>query len=398
MGSGKGSNKNIEWMRVEHEPKQTTKDPKSFTQNLFDTAALTLFHLLPARDLHAWWNSGAETEPQKSSTDTSDTLNGVSQLLSHFTLENVDALVSFIEPHQLDDSSFDEERRLCQAFGQTPNLYAKAQEDNRNDRAEKFRRYTFGVGSINYIFSSPRAILKSFIHSPSASVSHSDMKLAVAKLRSIDIHQSIFPCLWVSLSDVFPVSVSHSTHDGHRPQLEPNPLSDTEAAHIMKVALAALVASVPSCLRSTWEVVRAHHSWGLLAPQKHVRAEQSFQLLSLLDAYEDEMALDLIKRFLRAFSARRCLSEIRKIQENSHTEPLECTSPLLNFKDALLQFFIPDDPSGTRNTQITNSIAFPSIALEWVRTAVLKCWDGNAELPTSSTVGGALDFASCLCK
>ena len=366
-------------------------------------------------------------------------------VLSHFSPENIQALVTVVE---CTDTETTEQKHLVRNLGRTcpPFCYAAL----LTDHSEELRAtYAFGIQSIVYVLTTPQALLASFKQcfrgEPSKQVEHAqnsidqaEMTRAFRRLRQIDHHpQNILPSLWVVLDSVFasdqylmkssgPKS-RRSPEDGtaistkHDKEAPPKSkvVGDLEAAHIIKVALTALVASVPCCSLNTWLAAVKLRSSGHVAPEIDFLQDDSQAtrpLLGVMDAYEDEMALSLMTKLVRAFASRRCWSELAKARENfdvmvvtrNLTTPdfIELIIPYLKIRNPGLDTCELRDTS--RWYQIFNQLsgdalgpgqgwAFSAMVLEWLRSVLLKEWDGKAEVLKWGPVGGAIDFMSCLC-
>lgn len=284
--------------------------------------------------------------------------------------------------------------------------------------------------SMTYILSNVDALLQSFLHlddsiATSRVVWSYDFAVIVdlfRKLRRIDLHpHKIFPSLWISAGRLYPVSTathkrrSLTTSDIGSFSLDPPPasqgssLNDLEAGHVVKIILAALVASVPKCSAMKWLAVRKLHASGQVAPfvdADNSPAEQKTigWLVRILHAFENEMALSLVIRLARSIDIRYHLARARAIAENvekyrQHFPPT--FTRLISYINAnALKICVVDNegqPSVKSGEWIDPEIGpmtwhpkeWP-IIIEWLRAVILKEWDGKAKVAKGSAVGGAL--------
>ena len=492
--------------------KEKTKDPKSFTQNLYDTFPWKFLQLLRYKDGRYWWmplfvgteakvddigalterydakiekakNSfnipntndaylgalpeiqfnpvlardaqviypaarnpriGATNEKYIPSDETEkvrygrqisqetaspDFLHG-SPTLSHFTSSNVEALVTVFKSA---NPLVEDERQLIRDLGRTGPLFV----DSLSGLHDTMRVHAFATQSLTHVLGTTKTLLRSFLANSQAStvkepphhresVDSHEMVQAFRQLKQIeDYPQHIFPSLWISLGDAFAsdrpkdwkrskkaASSGVLSRNQSPPDFSVKILHDSDAAHLVKIALSALVASVPTCAPGSWLALSKLRSNGSVAlPGKNPSEfEKARSFMKIMDAFEDELALNLMKRLLRVFTTRRCRSEITRTQDDqdvkssSTPEPLEFVDILLKFlqdgKNELHRIVFPL-PEQVRYFNLSSSggefPSMPAAIVEWLRTIMLKEWDGNPEVSRWGIVGGAVDFMHCLC-
>ena len=201
-----------------------------------------------------------------------------------------------------------------------------------------------------------------------------------------------------------------------------------EAAHIVKIVLAALVGSIKIPNREAWLAVqRLRRSGHIVLPRPGYKPPVSYALMShtlaIMDAFEDDMAHSLVKRLAMALACRRNFENLSHHSSMSdELLPRDCGSEMFdlivralvevdvltvipidtnlqptlrggtlqgNFKGLCLQ-----DQSKTDN----NKSLRLEIVVEWLRGLLLKEWDGNVEVSKGSALAGALELLSSLCK
>ena len=352
--------------------------------------------------------------------------------LSHFTSSNVDALSTVRRAQEPADR---EQERPDHLFGRTEPISRTCFLPSR----DPFNISSFLVQSMVHIFSSTEAVLRSFkgVNNDRTPVQgvpthlqqsndHITMLTAFNKLKYNGAYpQLVFSSLWISLESAFAIDsrrryptskdrhisrtadFSHRVKDSSQNMQKPEvkAMSDSDAAHMVKVALAAIVASVPSCSRETWLKIMELRASGHVAYANTgdvVGLGAVDSVLEIMDAFEDELAISLMKRLIRVFTTRRCLTAISEAHNDIGSSHIE--NHALGFMETLMQFlqvptmFRSSSCSGCKTmVDDSRSWSFSAVTVEWLRNILLKEWDGKAEVSKTSVVGGTLDFMSCLC-
>lgn len=340
------------------------------------------------------------------------------QSLSHFTASNIQALVDTVV---LNYSGLFEEHRLLRTRGRidTPLQLSSSSPDE----VESYRKFlAYSAQSMTYVLSNAEALMQSFVHcdtenNSSRVVRSYALPLMVRcfrQLRGLNYHpSSILPNLWVSAGYVYPHSslskknvenqIGNSPLGGIREYLR----YDVEACHIAKIIFGALVASVPECTRRTWSALSKLRATGQVAPntpsngsiahQKMVRA-----VLNTGAAFENEMALGVMTRLVRAIAARHSDIEIdRDSREYSVIYTAYTIRYLIaeSFKVVVTDHEapLPSVKAGKLNMddkfQASEGLEKPfKVIIEWLRSVILKEWDGKPIVRKCSAVGGALDL------
>ena len=366
------------------------------------------------------------------------------QTLRIFTLENIRALVtsiSKVHPKLLG------ENRFLRLLGRTPTPSRRTAFAHCAPTPRE-RDIAFGTQSIVSILSSTDALLKSFLARAengfswfSRSVGFSEIVHAFRLLRDIDQHpSSIFPSLWISVGKIHISTnmLSRGTFIRNSKSSKPDSfladgsfeqefvnegvLNDSEAAHVVKVALASLVASIPEKTPETWYRFRTFRAIGAIerrSKSQNGNKESLESLLELMDSFNDEMALSLVIRLVRAVTARRCMSKISKCQETGTKENEESKIRDNDFMDVIIREILTDDSVGPFSASLTKpelpKPSFPptgkeeklqmerdgrclniAIVAEWLRSVISREWDGKAEVSRWGAVGSALEFLSSI--
>ena len=344
--------------------------------------------------------------------------------LSHFTRANIIALREvWVTCH----SELPEQHSLLKLLGRTD----LPQNSSGCGSYGDFLAYS--GQSMIYILSNVDALLQSFLQCDDSNAAFKvvrpyDFPLIVdlfRKLRRIDMHpHKIFPSLWISASRLYPVSavtskrrpLTASDLDQFAFDLPPIPqswsLNDLEACHVVKVILAALVASVPKCSPMSWLAVRRLHASGRVSPFAEIDnspAEQRLigKLGGMLQAFENDMALGLVKRLARSIDIRYHLARARVLADNATNAEKNrrlfphILSRVLDYVNADSLKICVADNEGQASLKCgewidpeIESITWHRkewpIIIEWLRAVILKEWDGKAKVAKGSAVGGAL--------
>ncbi|KAL9582163.1 MAG: hypothetical protein Q9212_003453 [Teloschistes hypoglaucus] len=415
------------------------KDPKSFVQNLFDTKVIRSFYDDSL--------SHHPTDPRMNSTKTGNGLRGVSttitsqvvnsqslETLSHFSCGNVQSLYAI--SLALGTQKFGSLRADHSASTST----STAQPGYETVQALKVSPLrSFAHQSIVYVLSQSSTLLNSFrkdalvsnptdVKDPSA---FHDIVERMAELNKLDqLTSSIMPSLLRASTSLFPFPTPPQNEEGqtasttssqqnnweahadptksHSPSAFGVTLQADEAAHIALVIFAALVATIPPCSFEVFRLATDCHGLGRMVPTPELTDPKTIQSVQrVLDAFDNEDALNLLAGLVKALSARNMA--MRKMGEkhsnllvhkrvvnyvvpwilNSHTGPFAgAKGPQKSgFEEIVWGYSSP--PFGL---DARPRIAYIAIAIEWVRYLVIRQWDGRMEVDLSGPAGSALDF------
>jgi len=310
--------------------------------------------------------------------------------------------------------------------------------------------------SIMYVFSSSDAILQSFVSHTgkrfsSLGVWSDDLSRMVDSFRllhTLDFQPAnIFPSLWETAGKLFvtrttPASLRLKKRTSSQPTSpglseSEELLDDAEAAHIAKVILAALVGYTAEGTAETLRAVRTLRASGQIAPASTPADYPARKTLSecmiMIDQFEDEMALTLVTRLMKALATRKYLAgsahhrALKEPRNNKQT----CAVPdimTLVVRNVVIPQAMPMNavkilsrPSIKGATLLAFSelgwekdgvdvdarvfllwsepqTKVLELVIEWLRSVLIKEWDGKAEVPKCSAVGGALELMSSICE
>ena len=380
------------------------------------------------------------------------------ETLSHFTPENIDALVRMIKAAE--PPLCDGHLRL-RLLGRTDTSYMRQTALVRGSSTEDQRTLAFGVQTLSYVLGNTASLLKSFlcratreidtnVMETRCTINAEELLYQFRNLMEIDHHpRTVLPSLWIATGVLFNAPLAHShprssdlragmallnarqnhsAADESGDRRNETSLDDTDAAHIVKIVLAALGATIPKSEPETWLAVQKLRASGHVAPEVLAKTWDFpivRSLLETMDAFEDEAALALMTRLVRAISARRCMSEMAKNKRCTgihHTAPDNANHDMIN---SILGFFTLNEATSTEATEAsakttefspsrqggvndqyhripkdaqTVRCSFPAVTVEWLRSVLLKEWNGKAEVAKWGAVGGAIEMMSCFCK
>ncbi len=302
--------------------------------------------------------------------------------------------------------------------------------------------------SICYICDTPDALLRSFVE-----WKENGTRFSIARSHSLEIIAHVF-CRFLDRED-FDVLLSNpwsSLDFINRPRFDPATLkgaslrhasgsqggrnrgrkyfpfvnqilSDMEAAHIAKIALAALVSHIGYLPDEALRLIVRIRDEGLEVPPikpSSANLDKYDLLMDTLDKFENEAAISLATRLAKVIGFRRW-EEIRTPQALQSAEQLAKAKHLSHFMTLLvrnladcegLPVLVATDASppslrGGTEFQGGDRRVFAGqnkhdqwkhIVIEWMRTVIIKEWDGKAEVPRSSAIGGALELLRHMCK
>ena len=361
--------------------------------------------------------------------------------LSHLNSINIRALLEKMESFK----DFVQSDRLRQRMGRTedPLLHATV---TRHDQATAYRSFlSYSTQSITYVLGNRDPLLQSFffvepVHNASSLVrvcALDDMVTLFRELNRIDRPPyHIFPSLWISAGNLYLPTVVRLNGSTNR-DAPSRTQSTTEAlpsgadqdsqahsrtleiCHMAKIILAALIAAVPHCDQTEWRGIRLLRSSGRVMPfamssSSLKEYDPTGNIPNTVDVFEDEMALSLLKRLLRALVGRyyALKSHDEYTMQQDQREIYQGYSGIF---ESVLRYFADDQarisisPSAAAPTlrngrlisgfAVTEGLEISLLALiEWLRTVILSEWDGQPKVPKCGAIGGALELLSQICE
>ncbi|KAJ4983913.1 Ubiquitin-protein ligase E3A [Stagonosporopsis vannaccii] len=177
-------------------------------------------------------------------------------------------------------------------------------------------------------------------------------------------------------------------------------LNNHEAAHIVMICIHALTSSVPVGWPRTWAQVRSLRSWGVIIPSATAEADHFVDpYINIIDALEYEPAVMLAERLLRAIGVRSCFDHVleaihKKVVStgSAPAAPEESLSSILIQHLEVIERVALDNKRKLNSATTTKDPGWTVTAtlVEWLKTIIVKKWDGNVEVSKWSSVGAAV--------
>ena len=357
--------------------------------------------------------------------------------LSHLSLETVHSLNQLIV---LADNVSQDHRRLYRYFDRGVDLRLPQERARAHSRREAAHSYV--DQSIYYVFSDPEAMLASF-KSDRGNDERARGVLSQSLPRPPDLDNAfrlllrdkltlVLDSLWEGIESLFvpPPELVYPKSPRRKPHLGASPvgsrpsatahmssrprryLEDSEAAHIIALSLHALVAAVPHATAAFGFALAGLRASGCVGPDMNDstrdadRSELFGAVMLCVEVFENEQCLRLAGRLIRALATRIHFNEILTTTKGGGpgivdilcTYLAECRPP-----DALVGKWGLGDGRG-KNLEGTgqgpNDIpwAMPVVLVEWIRTVIMKSWDGKGEVGRFGVVGSALTILHHLCE
>ncbi|KAK2761803.1 hypothetical protein FQN54_001631 [Arachnomyces sp. PD_36] len=295
--------------------------------------------------------------------------------------------------------------------------------------------FAFISQSMFYVLSSPDQLLQSFRGGqietaegrPLSSTLPLDLEHLDESFRNLYL-LSPWPAtmhnLWIGLERLFipPPELSPSMRQRRRgsrsksSDLSSNPnaqtdvstagyIPDEEAAHILTITLFALISSIPRLKPKTWQTIRQIRASGTALPDADIRKQSHATaklFIDVTDKFEHDLSLRLVNRLVRAIAARLAFHEISKARSLRIQDPeKQGTSTMDLVLENLRRYHAVSETNSHHAVNFSDPHGAPSaaaLAVEWLRTLLLKEWDGRPETTRSGPVGGAVQILASMYK
>lgn len=180
----------------------------------------------------------------------------------------------------------------------------------------------------------------------------------------------------------------------------PRYLNNHEAAHIVMICIHALTSSVPVGWPRTWAQLRSLRSWGVIVPNATADADHFVDpYVNIIDALEYEPAVMLTDRLLRAMGTRSCFDHVIASMHNeavttgsTHAAPEESLSDILVQHLEVVERVALDNKRKMKSATANKDPGWTITAtfVEWLKTIIVKKWNGDVEISKWSSVGAAM--------
>ncbi|KAJ5899603.1 hypothetical protein N7495_004347 [Penicillium taxi] len=400
---------------------------KFLNQNLVEDSLVNPRVPLPKSnvDIDSPSNRKAKHELRRQSPDPPF----LAQTVTHLNPHIIDGLRQIMIESQEDSEIWKEELDRIQSMGGFDN------PEWRFATPRQCQVFPFIAQSVFFVFSSSRHILRSF-GTDETGLNTSKQSTIIScldvpnLLGSLQLLHTICPwdivlhSVWSALDKLFlpPADFTSSARHSRRssrssimtgPTAAPpvvrrmseafndEHLSDADAAYIATVALFTLVSSVPALDVRTWHnLLRMRAAGGVAssADLQKLSPEQAQQAVEMTDRLDHELALRLVNRLVRALTARLAYHEILKARQGYGLDlpKQRRVSVLDRIMDHLSEHHNLESSGAEGKSSQTPGPA--PLIVEWLRTLLLREWDGNPEMARSSAAGGAIQIMALMYK
>ncbi|KAF7715849.1 Uncharacterized protein PECH_008506 [Penicillium ucsense] len=359
--------------------------------------------------------------PKHSSLRRTRAVPPLAQSLSHFTPEIIDGLKRLMISSEEDAEAWQEELDRMQFTGNFEN------PDWRYATPSQRQAFPFLAQSTFFILGNSTQTLQSFgrdgVH-PDQTSNKMSKSLDVARLRAALQHLfSLCPwdialhSLWNLTEKLFvpPDDVTYSARPSRRSSRSStmssappivrrlsetannDHLSDADAAYIATITFFVLISTVPSLDNTTWRGLlrmRASGKVASAADLEKLGPELAQKAMDATDQLEHDLGLRLIHRLVRALVARLAYSEITKARQiYSLDAPKQRRANVL---DRIIDHLSEQQAHHLSTGGQPESPSPIALIVEWLRTLLLREWDGNPELSRSSAAGGAVQILALM--
>jgi hypothetical protein len=178
-------------------------------------------------------------------------------------------------------------------------------------------------------------------------------------------------------------------------------LNNYESAHIVMICIHALTSSVPVAWPRTWAQLRDLRSWGVIVPSVTTDLDNFVDpFVKIIDAFEYEPAVRLAKRLLRTIGVRSCFDHMLAARKSEleaggvdEIPRYESLSSLLTRHLVVVEQAALETKRKMKSINTTNKEpgwTVTATLLEWLKTTILKNWDGKMEINKWNSVGAAI--------
>lgn len=228
-----------------------------------------------------------------------------------------------------------------------------------------------------------------------------------------DASNLVLDSIWEALEPIFE-SPFDPKHRGIRgSQTLPSDSGESQVPRVVHCAIHALTTFVPRADRRTWHMV-----WSTLVNGKAYGKQRNMRdvpilspWLSILDSFEQESALRMAKRLIRAIGAQTCLEETLSVCGMDGTKPNPQLQPWRTsrrIRESVTDLLVQEEQDirlATFRTKYRDELRHGGelvgttslIWLEWLRKCFLKEWDGSVQINRWSVAGSALELIEDLC-
>jgi hypothetical protein len=228
-----------------------------------------------------------------------------------------------------------------------------------------------------------------------------------------DASNLVFNSIWEALEPIFESPFDPNCQGSRTFQTFPSDGMDSRVPNVVHYAIHALTSFVPRAERRTW-----HNVWSTLVNGKAFGKQRTMRdepvpspWLLILDSLEQEPALRMAKRLVRAIGARTCLEETLCVCGMDDAKPnpqLQPWKTSRKIRESITDLLVREEQSirlATFKTKYRDELRHGGelvgttslVWLEWLRKCFLKEWDGSLQINRWSVAGSALELIEDLC-
>lgn len=313
--------------------------------------------------------------------------------------------------------SCDDLIELCETAHNTRSaVFPSKQDDQLAHLYSRIRCLFSSFPSFAHSFSdNPMDIL------PGSTTSHSTtyctkLHRALESVHAIDPEASaiVFDSIWEALEPVFESPFDSKHTESRTFQTFPSDSKGSQVPSVVNSAIHALTSFVPQASKETWLTVwSAIVNGKAYGKQKHSPAYHvGSPWLLVLDKFEQEPAMRMARRLVRAIGARTCLEETLSACGADDVNPdprLQIWKTSCRIRESVINLLVQEEQSirlATFKTRYRDDLRHGGelvgttslVWLEWLRKCFLKEWDGSLRINRWSVAGSALELIEDLCK
>jgi hypothetical protein len=213
----------------------------------------------------------------------------------------------------------------------------------------------------------------------------------------------IFDSLSVALEALFtrPPCLAVGALNASSPTSQPHYLDNYEAAHIVMICIHALTSHVPVGWPQSWAQLRSLRSWGVIIPSARADADSFVDpYVNIIDAFEYEPAARLADRLLRAIGVRTCFEHIlAAMQRDATATGVSSVNTEESLSNIIIRHLATVERVAFESKRKMKSIStvpkepgwtVTATLIEWLKTTIIKHWNGKVEVNRWSNIGAAV--------
>ncbi|PYI11266.1 hypothetical protein BO78DRAFT_393232 [Aspergillus sclerotiicarbonarius CBS 121057] len=368
--------------------------------------------------------SPSDSKPKRRSSSRKRTISAI-QSLTHITGEIIDGMMQMMVLSEDEAERWRDELTYMESTGSFEESEWRFATPRQRDV------FTFVAQSTFYALGNTKQLLLSFRQNTAGPSGMNDghdrpkldleqLQPSLRKLLRICPRDIVFHSLWSATETMFvpPKELSMSGKPARRSSRNSSAtstapiirrsdsgsneqLTDSSAADVATVALFALASSLPEIDAPTWRAILQMRAAGGVASSSDMQklsVTRARLIVETTDMLEHELALRLLGRLVRGIGARLAYHEISKARQVYSRDLPQRKNNILDIIVNKLSDHYGAMTAAISDPDVTPPPGAPAFITEWLRTLLLKEWDGSAELSRCSSAGAAVRILSTLYK